>query len=630
MGAKTNIEDMYNFKDFVFGVLVLLVSAVATLSSFACSNSEPKHSIVKVITENELSSECFNTANATYIIDKPYNISGLKVILPKNSCIVFNGGTIEGGELVGDNSTIESMSDFPCLNKVILSGSWVNKKATSSLFKFDTSGATDNSINARSLFTLSNNIELAEGTYCFSEIELNNNPYIEGVAGKTIIQAVLKYPDEASCNKDVFIINNCKKAFIKGLSFRGDLSRKWRAKYGGGTFIGCENVNNVVIDSCNFSESNNYSIGEGKNYKGALINCYDCNHVTIEHCTFSKSVKTEHINIDVKNKKRKDCNVEFRNNHVYGFDQYYCGARGNSILTAFCNKIIIEDNLIEDFYYTGSIINCYALHTQIRRNIVRNCRATSVFDNCEYAEMWGETFIAENNIVECPNALCFVLQADDIKIENNQISCFAGVVAKNNMTNATKLNSKVVVKNNSWDLSHYSKEESLPPLYWRYGINIESNYGLGGIVDIENNSIRFDSQGQKEELRYPIKVLNVPCVYFCNNKVSACSISAENNEGTGIIKCIASTSKTVPMRFHVFDRIKVNGNIIETDKAVVLLDLVNESACDMAEVKLLDICGNSCNQDMKSQAHKSKIRVLNKSENNHVKTAVRKNVTDSF
>ena len=87
---------------------------------------------------NVYSDKDFSSWNdSIYYIEVDIILNSKRVVLPHNSRIIFNGGVIRGGELVGNNSTVDNLTDLPCFDNVVLSGSWVNKKASSSLFTFD-------------------------------------------------------------------------------------------------------------------------------------------------------------------------------------------------------------------------------------------------------------------------------------------------------------------------------------------------------------------------------------------------------------------------------------------------------------------------------------------------------------
>ena len=59
-----------------------------------------------------------------YIINNTFNLNGATVKLPKNCILIFTGGSLVGGILVGDNSYILVEGDYKIFNNVRIEGSW--------------------------------------------------------------------------------------------------------------------------------------------------------------------------------------------------------------------------------------------------------------------------------------------------------------------------------------------------------------------------------------------------------------------------------------------------------------------------------------------------------------------------
>ena len=102
--------------------------------------------------------------------------------------------------------------DFNCntevFNNITLKGNLLNDTCTTAWFKLDRTGSTDISSQIRGLFSVaSNRVEFTEGTYLFSEVDVNFPAAIKGL-GSVTIKPVVKYPNVASALKRVFTVTN--------------------------------------------------------------------------------------------------------------------------------------------------------------------------------------------------------------------------------------------------------------------------------------------------------------------------------------------------------------------------------------------------------------------------------------
>lgn len=99
--------------------------------------------------------EQFTFENATYILREEYDLNGQVLIIPGNSCLSFEGGTIINGTVVGNNTIVDARKVCVFKNMTI-SGKWRNKIVYSEWLDFVEEQGIDNSRNFTNLMVLCN------------------------------------------------------------------------------------------------------------------------------------------------------------------------------------------------------------------------------------------------------------------------------------------------------------------------------------------------------------------------------------------------------------------------------------------------------------------------------------------
>lgn len=477
--------------------------------------------------------------SANYIVKGDVDLKGDTLYLPYCTGINFSDGIIRNGVIAGTSSRIKAPSDRMVFSDVKLCGTWNVDVAYSSWFDFDRTGNRDDSELARMLFSIGSGVvEFADGIYSFSDIDICRDISIRG--NDTEIRGVPKYPGRLSANKDVFRISDVNTVEITGISFTGDMMYPWIGgeNNSGGVFIHCNNVTHVAISKCKFFNSSNASVNTGDGtYRGALITCIDCNETHIDNCDFSKCIKTEHVYVWPLKKRREECDFFFTNNHIHGFDAYYPHRNGgeingNSIPTALCNNLYMEGNTYEDFVYKGSIVNCFGINTIVRNNVFRNCKATSVFDGCEYGKFSGMVFVAQDNSIECSSAIAFLPKADSVIICNNIVNAFSGVIAKAARKDKENSLSFVTITGNVFNLTMSDEDGvGLPQKNWQSALDVEDySAHSGGSVRIVGNRITFRTNGVSPDARKLMKFANMGQVSITGNEIDAENFSIEDGK----------------------------------------------------------------------------------------------------
>lgn len=89
---------------------------------------------------NVLTSAMIGTANTEYFIQYDYDLDGATVTLPANASLVFMGGSIKNGILVGNNTRIVAKKGVMIFDNITIQGTWDVADAYSSWFKMHKKG----------------------------------------------------------------------------------------------------------------------------------------------------------------------------------------------------------------------------------------------------------------------------------------------------------------------------------------------------------------------------------------------------------------------------------------------------------------------------------------------------------
>lgn len=166
--------------------------------------------------KNVLTQAMMDKANTRYVIQYDYDLNGETVTLSKNSTLVFNGGSISNGTIIGNNTKIEASIEKIFGIDVVFDGSWSVEKCFPQWFgaigngEHDDRPSIQSSIDFASSHT-TNEIESnhpikiifpkVDGFYNIASLSDENNSYgliinkgylsFEGEGTNTIIKATI-------------------------------------------------------------------------------------------------------------------------------------------------------------------------------------------------------------------------------------------------------------------------------------------------------------------------------------------------------------------------------------------------------------------------------------------------------
>lgn len=88
-----------------------------------------------------------------YLINKDFNLNGMSILLSENDTLIFKGGIIRNGTIVGNNNVIVGNKKILFKN-ITIAGRWNNSKVYSEWFSFSENSRVDNRQNFANLMAL--------------------------------------------------------------------------------------------------------------------------------------------------------------------------------------------------------------------------------------------------------------------------------------------------------------------------------------------------------------------------------------------------------------------------------------------------------------------------------------------
>lgn len=211
-------------------------------------------------------------ANTVYEIRYTFDLKGGFVTVPQGSVLVFNGGQIRNGTLIGTGTGIECLKTKQIVSNVILDGTWDVEIAYPEWFGAAGDGVRDDRKAVQAAFDIGNTIVL-EKDYLIKNAPFDYRNF--RLVPENELDYYLDVLDQKNRTSDAQLtplkLSSGKKVVISGLlkaysplgvllELKGDNS----VITGGGTISGCGIVNTVNV----YSGKREYAV---TNWESALI-----------------------------------------------------------------------------------------------------------------------------------------------------------------------------------------------------------------------------------------------------------------------------------------------------------------------------------------------------------------------
>ena len=533
-------------------------------------------------------SEQVRMPNTVYEIKDVFDLQGQSLVIPDDCVLSFNGGTIQNGKIIGNNTIIRGAAASVFLN-VKLEGTWHADVAYPEWF----GAAGDGIMDDRQ--AVQDAIDVGETVYLTKNYLIHNAPfdygryssipddeldyYLDVLAQKNRTSDSKLTPLKVPSKKRIVV-----SGVLKAYSPLGNLIEVRGSNTvitGGGTISGCGIVNTVNV----YSGKPAYTV---TNWEAALI--------------YIKGSNNRVENITIKDPTRQGISI----------DDYL--SKGNVI----CNNVIggglkTHTKAVETCNFTG-LFGIYArgTNTVVKENVFKRLDGKCVYDAlyCNYtttnvpsADKRTEvhTFF-ENNVVEAALEHAVYSYASNLRITGNTIR--ADFTALQLFHGGQLVDNNTIYCNNGSSGIYVSGEKQVITnnrLYGvgRYGIRCAGYYNGSCDYDyVANNYIEKVMAPFSETQPKTTPAITFESSAFRNNKLKINKITCENNT----VECIgeSQSARTVPIVGIIavygdantsFEQINIVGNTVSNSNVAdnIAITLMNEVKSGVAIIE-----GNKC------------------------------------
>lgn len=209
-----------------------------------------------VVKMNYLTQSMISKENTIYIVQYSYNLNGQTITIPSGCVLLFEGGSISNGNIIGTNTTIVGNPEI--FNLITISGTWLNKEVYSNYFKGSDSYVLTNVCNLckGNIFTtlyIEDKIFEIQLTSAYTDV------LILPSKTKLVTNATIKLIANNLDNYNIVSIRGVSNVSVKGLTVIGDVQTHTgtTGEYGHG--ISIFNSQNIILENVTSS----YCWGDG-------------------------------------------------------------------------------------------------------------------------------------------------------------------------------------------------------------------------------------------------------------------------------------------------------------------------------------------------------------------------------
>ena len=417
------------------------------------------------------------------IIEEDYNLNGKELVLVDGCTLVFKGGSISNGTIIGDNTRIK-YNRGAIFDNVRIRGTWVVKNITTDMFKDLNYVNSLVEVLALTNGNVDNHVLVKDYGFEYpvkvSSIGVNEAPL--KVKSNTDIQldGSIRLLENNLFQYRIMVMKDCKNVKISGKgSINGDREnhdyrvddehKAWKThEWGHGIKIAnCQNIeiSGISVNDCT---GDSFSIGEnseniflhgvtveGSRRQGVTIAV--ASDVTIEECNFLNigkvngtspgaaiDVEPDNTECEVKNILIRDCEIENCSNGIVSYSKGYG--------TTWTENIAGEPVVKRDGRHYVNIM-------------VEGCSISGVSDAFSLIG-WDK-----GEIIKCQvsDAYLFLRDPNCFMIEGNEIDCEYFIPHKKIVENCEIKNNKLTLRNNAelvlkkstWNNNRVSKQKNV-------------------------------------------------------------------------------------------------------------------------------------------------------------------------
>ncbi len=345
----------------------LLLSGCAVASPISTKNQVGSGRVIKLYPDRSLSDQ-LTQRYTTYEVGTDFVLKGQVVAIPEGCTLVFNGGTLSNGTLVGSNTTILLKQESPVFDDVKLKGSFKAEEFPLNAYKsnkLDYFYSFLQAFSGTSLY-LTDDYSVTE-FLGESDCTIPTNLTIDGRGHKLTLYSFGAYMVKHCSIKDITI--EC----------RNNIAPKNRWKSDKFTFgiVGNESISTLELNNVSFTKECGYAYLRGF-AKLDIANCteegsyffvYDCENVNFNN----NSIKNAANGYYSIGKQSASGQVRIHDNHFRNIKG------GGIILTGGLKyNVSITNNILEKVGGGGATKACINIHPRGTINVSKNIIVANV------------------------------------------------------------------------------------------------------------------------------------------------------------------------------------------------------------------------------------------------------------
>lgn len=340
---------------------------------------------------NVLTQEDFDQENTIYVITYDFDLNGETIEIPEGCVLEFDGGSISNGELIGNNTWIESSAVTIFGDNLTVNGSFTNNIAYPEWFGAKGDSVTDDTLSIQRCLDFleligGGTLQFGPKEYKLTTITLKTRTNINGCGqGSTILHSDGENLDTDTTGIIVYPINiglaNISNMTILGTNYgQNGINVIQKVETGSSPLAGSYGINEV-----------RKSIQTKQAYKDAIIE-----NVYVGRCNYGIICKFEAYRISILMTDVKYCNygILFSVTDCSIHECYieHCNYDGLNV-TSNNNKI---SNVKSIWNGSADPLNTYGLRLGGQRNNIVNCEAQDNY--CSGVYVVGDSHVISNVI----------------------------------------------------------------------------------------------------------------------------------------------------------------------------------------------------------------------------------------